>query len=205
MRQRAAAELRRYAMKHRMLLPHLVVGCLTLMPQLSHAQACDVWQRFAEPSAETDVIEVLSSGGYGPQAGRTLVSVDAAGRIALLGRGQCPDRTLVGHLETPTFEELGEELQRAIESVRGQPPRPVVSAEHSAIEIIREGRIEPLCQSPADGVDVDVTLYRRGSKEHYRCVTGALLRFGDRVLDLIADALCGTRMTAACIDRLILP
>ena len=88
--------------------------CFAFTPQLSHAQTCK-WDRFPEPSAGADVIEVLEHGGY-PVA-RTLVSVDAAGRVVLLARGQCPDRALLGFLETPTFDELVADFRRAIESV----------------------------------------------------------------------------------------
>ena len=69
--------------------------------------------------------------------------------------------------------------EAAVEVVPKQPHRPVSDLQ-SLIEIIRESRTRPLCQSPEDGVDVDLTLHRHGSTEHYRCVTGALLRFGER-------------------------
>ncbi len=152
-------------MKCNTLLPQLLLAGFIFLPQLSRAQGCE-WERFPEPSADADVIEVLRYGGYGPPAGRTLVSINATGRIELLRHGQCLDRALVGHLETPTFEELARDVERAV-----------------------EGGTKPLCQSPVDGVDVDVTLYRHGSKVHYQCVTGALLRFGERVLKLVSDAI----------------
>jgi hypothetical protein len=79
----------------------------------------------------------------------------------------------------------------------------MVSIDHPFEEIIREGRAEPLCQSPADGFDVDVTLYRAGSKEHYECVTGALLRFGENVLRLVSDSICANRTTSVCIQRMV--
>ena len=185
--QRAAAELRRYAMTYTTVFARLLVVCaIFVVPQVSWAQSCE-WDRFPEPAANTDVIEVLRHGGYGPPpfAGRTLVSLDASGRVLLLRLGQCPDRTLVGRLEAPAFAELVDEMRAAMESVRNQPPRPIVSR----AEIFREGRMEPLCTSPTDGIDVDVTLYLHGSKEHYQCVTGALLRFGERVLKLVSDAI----------------
>jgi len=65
--------------------------------------------------------------------------------------------------------------------------------------------MEPLCQSPEDGVDLDVTLYRDGSKEQYTCVSGALLRFGESVLKRVSDAICANRMTAVCIERMVDP
>ena len=99
--------------------------------------------------------------------------------------------------------ESADEFRGALESVRNQPPRPVVSDEHPVSEIIREGRLEPLCQSPEDGVDLDVILYTDGSKEHYTCVTGALLRFGDSVLKRAFDAVCENRATAVCVERMV--
>lgn len=99
--------------------------------------------------------------------------------------------------------ESADEFRGALESVRNQPPRPVVPNEHPVSEIIREGRLEPLCQSPEDGVDLDVTLYTDGSKEHYTCVTGALLRFGDSVLKRAFDAVCENRATAVCVERMV--
>jgi hypothetical protein len=131
------------------------------------------------------------------------VRVDMSGQIVWLGHGQCADRTLVGRLVTPTFGDLADELRRAVDSIRSQPSRPFVSAAHPFSEIIREGRIEPLCQSPEDGVDVDVILYHDGSKEHYTCVTGPLLRFGENVLRLVADAICASQVTRACVERLM--
>lgn len=174
-------------MKYRALLPQLLLTCCVFVPQLSRAQTCE-WDRFPEPSADPAVIEVLNYGGYGPPAGRTLVSVDASGRIVLLARGQCPDRALVGRLATPSFDDLADELERAVEA-----------------EVIRAGRIESRCQAPEDGVDLDVTFYRDGSKEHYKCVTGALLRFGERVLGLVGDAICANRATTVCIERTVPP
>ena len=178
-------------MTYTTVVARLLVACaIFVVPRVSWAQSC-AWDRFPEPAANTDVIEVLRHGGYGPPpfAGRTLVSIDASGRVRLLRIGQCPDRTLVGRLEAPTFAKLVDEMRDAIESVRNQPPRPFVSEVHPLLEIIREGRMEPLCTSPTDGIDVDVTLYLNGSKEHYPCVTGALLRFGERVLKLVSDAI----------------
>jgi hypothetical protein len=203
-RRRAAAELRRYAVTCSSSLVRLVLVCIAFAPQLSRAQSCE-WDRFAEPPADADVIEVSRRGGYGPApfSGRTLVSVEASGRIALLAVGQCPDRTLVGRVERAVFEALVDELGQALTSVRSQPPRPMVSADHPFEEIIREGRVEPLCQSPVDGVDVDVTLYRAGSKEHHECVTGALLRFGENVLRLVSDSICANRTTSVCIKRMV--
>ena len=99
------------------LLSTLLLADLVLVPQLSHAQTC-AWERFPEPSAGVDVIEVLRHGGYGPPAGRTLVSVDASGRIALLAPGQCPGQTLVGLLPTPAFDDLLGEFRRAVEADR---------------------------------------------------------------------------------------
>jgi hypothetical protein len=63
--------------------------------------------------------------------------------------------------------------------------------------------VEPLCQSPFDGVDLDVTVHHDGSKEHYKCVSGALLRFGQKVLRLIPDAICASRITRLCIQRMV--
>ena len=203
-RQRAAAELRRYALACSGWFARALFVCIALAPQLSRAQSCD-WERFAKPAGDADVIEVTMHGGYGPApfSGRTLVSVEASGRIALLAVGQCPDQTLVDRLEQPTFTELVDQLGQAVASVRSQPPRPIVSADHPFGEIIREGRIEPLCQSPVDGFDVDVTLYRAGSREHYECVSGALLRFGENVLRLVSDAICANRTTSVCINRMV--
>jgi hypothetical protein len=105
---RAAAEQRRYAMTYQTLLLPLLLACSVLVPQLSRAQACE-WDRFPEPPAGVDVIEVLRHGGY--PTGRTLVSVDASGSIVLLARGQCPDQALRGRLATPTFDELVDEFR----------------------------------------------------------------------------------------------
>jgi hypothetical protein len=201
-RGHAAAQLRRYAMRYGAVLPQVLLASFVCMPLLSHAQTCE-WERPSEPSAGTDVIEVLRYGGFGAPAGRTVVSVDASGRATLLARGRCPDRTLVGRLASPSFDELANEFRHAVDSVRNQPPRPVVSDDHSLTEIIREGRMAPLCQSPIDGVDVDVTLYRDGRRERYTCVTGALLRFAESVLDRIYDAICTNRITTVCIERLV--
>jgi hypothetical protein len=186
---RRVADARRHATGHGNVLALLLIVCLLITPRLSRAQ-CE-WDRFPEPVGNADVIEVHRHGGYGPPpfAGRALASVDASSRTALLRVGQCPDQTLVGRMESPTFEGLVGELGRALASVRRQPPRPIVSDLQSAIEIIREGRVEPFCQAPVDGWDVDVTLYFHGRKEHYACVTGALLLFGERVLKLISDAM----------------
>jgi hypothetical protein len=201
-RQRAVAQLRRYAMKCGALLPQLLCACLVFVPHLSRAQGCE-WARLPDPSAGVDAIEVLTYAGYGPPGeGRTLVRVDASGRTAWLAK-RCPDGTLVGHLATPTFDELSEEFERALESIRGQPPRPFVSDEHPFAEILREGRMEPLCQSPYDGLDLDVIVYHDGSKEHYKCVTGALLRFGQKVLRLVPDAICASRIARLCIQRMV--
>jgi hypothetical protein len=180
----------------------LLFACLTFVPQVSRAQGCE-GENLPAPSADVDVIEVLRYGGYGPPAGRTLVRVDVSGQILWLARGQCPDRTLVGRLATPTFDDLEDEFRRAVASIRSQPPRPLVSDAHSLAEVIREGRMEPLCLSPLDGVDLDVTLYHDGSKEHYKCVTGALLRFGEHMLRLVPDAICASRPTSACAERLV--
>ena len=196
------ADLRRYATKCGALLSQLLCVCLVSAPHLSHAQGCD-WQSLPDPSADVDTIEVLTYAGYGPPGeGRTLVRLDASGRTAWLAKG-CPDGTLVGQLATRTFGELLEEFERALESIRGQPRRPSVSEEHPFAEIVREGRMEPLCQSPFDGVDLDVTVYHDGSKEHYKCVTGALLRFGEKVLRLVPDAICTSRIARLCIQRMV--
>ena len=98
----------RYAVTYHTLLRSLLLACFFFVPQVSHAQTCE-WERFLELPAGMDVIEVLRHGGYGPPAGRTLVSVDASGRVTLLARGQCPDRALRGRLATPTFDELVDE------------------------------------------------------------------------------------------------
>lgn len=192
----------RYARTRGALLPQLLFACLTFVPQVSRAQGCE-WQSLPTPSADVEVIEVLRYGGYGPLAGRTLVRVDVSGQTVWLARGRCPDRTLIGRLATLTFADLEDELRRAVESIRSQPPRPFVSDEHPFTAIVREGRMEPLCQSLEDGVDLDVTLYHDGSKQHYRCVTGALLRFGEHVLRLVPDAICASRPTSACAERLV--
>ena len=200
--QCAAAELRRHATKGVALVPRLLLACLMLMPQLSRAQGCE-WETLPAPSADVQVIEVVRSGGYGPQAGRSVVRIDASGQIVWLSRGQCPDRILDGRMTTPTFDELMDQFRRAVESIRSQPPRPFVSDEHAFTEILREGRTEPLCQSPEDGVDLDVALYHDGSKEQYKCVSGALLRFGEHVFRLGPDAICASRPTSACAERLV--
>lgn len=80
---------------------------------------------------------------------------------------------------------------------------PFVSDEHPSSAIIREGRIAPLCRSLEDGVDVDVTVYHDGSKEHHECVTGALLVFAANVLRLVPDALCASRPASACAERIV--
>jgi hypothetical protein len=182
---RRVADARRYAMKYDAALPQLLLVGLMFVPQLAHAQSCE-WERFAEPSAGAEVIEVHRHGGYGPPAGRTLVSVDASGRIAVLARGQCPDQTLVGVLATPAFADLVREFRTAVEAVRND-------------------RIEARCASLSDGVDLDVTLYRDGSKEHYACVRGPLLRFGEGVLNRVFDAICTNRTTTVCVRRLVDP
>jgi len=160
-RYRRVADARRYAVTCSGWFARLIFVCIAFAPQLSRAQSCE-WDRFVEPAADADVIEVSRHGGYGPapSSGRTLVSVEASGRIALLAVGQCPDQTLVGRLERPAFEEFVGELGQAVASVRSQPPRPMVSADHPFAEIIREGRVEPLCQSPVDGFDVDGVIPR---------------------------------------------
>ena len=170
-------------MRLSMLLSTLLFADLVLVPRLSHAQTCE-WEGFPEPLAGVDVIEVHRHGGYGPSAGRTLVTVDPSGRIALLAPGQCPRQTLVGLLQTPMFDDLVGEFRRAVEADR-------------------EGQIEPRCQSPEDGVDLDVTLYRDGSKERHACVRGALLRFGEDVLNRVFDAICADRTTIVCIRRMV--
>jgi hypothetical protein len=158
---------------------------LMVVPRLSSAQTCDVQlSRFPEPSAGVDAVEVLTYGGIG---GRILVSVDASGRVALLNWGQCPDQTKVGSIGGPAFDVFLEAAVRAIESVRSQPARPNESLE-DLLAIIEKGRMEPLCLSLQDGVDVDVTLYIRGSKERYSCVTGALLEFGRQLLNAVSAA-----------------
>jgi hypothetical protein len=54
-----------------------------------------------------------------------------------------------------------------------------------------------------DGVDLDVTLYRDGERESYTCVTGALLRFAESVLERISDAICANRVATVCIKRMV--
>jgi len=184
-RRRAAAEPERYALKFSVLLPQLFLVALMFVPRLARAQTCE-WDRFPEPAAGMDVIEVHRHGGYGPPAGRTLVSVEASGRIALLARGQCPGQTLVGQLAQPTFDDLVGEFR-------------------SAVEEVRKGRAEARCESPTDGVDLDVTLYRDGSREHYSCVRGALFGFGESVLNRVFDAVCANRAATACIKRMVDP
>ena len=200
--RRAAADLERYATKFGALLPRLLFACLVFVPHISRAQGC-AWESLPDPPVGVDTIEVLTYAGFPPPGeGRTLVRIDASGRTAWLAK-KCPDGTLFGHLATPTFDELFEEFERALESVRGQPPRPFISDEHPLAEILREGRMEPLCQSPHDGVDLDVTVYHDGSKERYKCVSGALLRFGQKVLRLVPDAICTSRITRLCIQRMV--
>ena len=201
-RGRAAAQLRRYATTAAALVTRLLFACLMFMPQLSRAQGCE-WEGLPAPSVDVQVIEVLRSGGYGPQAGRSVVRIDASGQIVWLSRGQCPDRILVGRMTTPTFADLMDQFRRAVDSIRSQPPRPFVSDEDPFTEILREGRMEPLCQSPEDGVDLDIALYHDGSREHYKCVTGALLQFGEHVFRLVPDAICASRQTSACAERLV--
>ncbi len=170
-------------MKHTTALLQAILGCFVLVPPFAHAQTCE-WGTPPAPSAGTEVIEVIKRGGYGPFAGRTVVSMDAAGRITLLGRGQCPDRTLVGQLGTPSFEDVANELRDAVESVRNHPAR-------------------PSCPSLDDSVDVDVTVYRDGERERYTCVTGALLQFGESLLEHISAAICANRATRVCIGRMV--
>jgi hypothetical protein len=184
----------------RLQLTLALLACLICAPLPSHAQT---WDGFAEPPEGTDVIEVHRYGGFGPGAGGTLVSIDAAGRAAVLAPGQCPDEALVGRLSTPTFDDIRGELERAVASVRGQPARSVTDA--SIADIVREGRLEPLCLSPLDGVDMHVTLYSSGSKQQYKCVTGALQRFGESLLNRVFDAVSSNRATTACIERLVGP
>ena len=175
--------MQRTVIRHRgALFPQLLLACLVFVPHLSRAQGCE-WESLPAPSADVDVIEVPRYGGYGEPAGRTLVRVDVSGEIVWLAHGQCPDRALVGRLTTPTFDDLEDEFRRVVASIRSQPP--------------------PLCQSPEDGVDLDVTLYHDGSNEHHRCVTGGLLRFGENVLELVADAMCASRPTRACVQRMV--
>jgi len=56
-RRRAAAEPERYALKFSVLLPQLFLVALMFVPQLARAQTCE-WDRFPEPAAGMDVIEV---------------------------------------------------------------------------------------------------------------------------------------------------
>lgn len=201
-REWRVAQLERYATKSVALVARLLFFCLMFMPQLLRAQGCE-WESLPALPVDAQVIEVLRSGGFGPQAGRSVVRIDASGEIVWLARGRCSERSLVGHMTTPTFDDLADQFRRAVESIRSQPPRPFVSDEHPFTEILREGRTEPLCRSPEDGVDLDVALYHDGSKEHYKCVTGALLRFGEHVFRLVPDAICASRPTSACAERLV--
>lgn len=182
-------------------LSQLVFACFVILPHLSRAQGCE-WQNLPEPSAEVEVIEVLRyGGGIGPPAGRSLARVDASAQIVWLAHGRCPDRTLGGRLATVSFTALEKQFRGAVESIRSQPARPSVYDAQTLAAIVREGRLEPLCQSSEDGVDVDVTLYHGGSREHYKCVSGALLRFGENVIRLVSDSICGSALTSECVER----
>jgi hypothetical protein len=196
----AAAELRRYAKQRRPLLPLLFLLGVVSVPYGSQAQGCE-WENLPTPSSDAHVIEVLRSGGYGPPAGRTLVRVDASGQADWLPHGRCADRTVVGRLDSPSFENLEAEFRRAVEAMRSRPPGLFVSDEHPLSEILREGRREPLCQSIEDGEDVSITLFRDGMTEHYRCVTGPLLRLAGSILRLVPEAICAIRPNGACAER----
>ena len=191
-----------YAKSSRVLLPLLFLVGIVSAPYGVQAQGCE-WENLPTPSSGAHVIEVLRSGGYGPPAGRTLVRVDALGETVWLPHGRCADRTVVGRLDAPSFEGLEAEFRRAVEVIRSRPPGLLVSDEHPLSQIIREGRREPLCQSMEDGEDLSITLYRDGMTEHYRCVTGALLRFAENVLRLVPEAICAIRPNGACAERLV--
>lgn len=200
--QRAAAELRRHATKRNAPLTLLLLAGLVSVSQRSHAQGCE-WEGLPVPPSDVEVIEVHRYGGYGPPAGRTLVRIDSSDQTVWVPHGRCPDRALAGRLATFSFDDLEGEFRRAVESNRSQPPRSFVSDENPISEIIREGRIEPLCRSPEDGVDLDVTFYSDGMKEHYGCVTGALLRFAADVLRTVPDAICAIRPVGECAERVV--
>jgi hypothetical protein len=164
----------------------LVLGML-LVNECATAQSCDLSQSLfpAHPS-DTDTIEIAKYGGY--PSGRAVVAIDASGSIIVLPWRQCADQIKHGRADPSEFDKFLAQVAHAIETVRNQPSRPDPSTNSELLEIIIGGRIEGLCLSHVDGVDVDVTLFVKGVTSHYPCVTGELLVFGQELLRFGFDA-----------------
>jgi len=154
---------------------------MLLVGQCAAAQGCDPSQsQFPAPQSDTDTIEIASYGGF--PSGRAVVSIDASGRIIVLPSRQCTAQIKHGRADPSKFAEFLAHAMHAIETVGNQPPRPDPSTSAELLETIKSGRIEGLCLSNVDGVDVDVTLFVKGAKSYYPCVTGELLVFGQELL-----------------------
>jgi hypothetical protein len=171
------------SVNHSPLAPWLIV-CLLLVPQSVISQECEAPP--ARPPA-LDAIDIAIYGGW--PARTTLLSLDASGQVILRRDGPHREEALLADAEPGVFETFRDRITHAVEVLRQRGERPNPATLQELLELVQAGRLEPLCRSPEDGIDTDITLHIDGERVHYSCVTGELREIGHEMFEVVSNAI----------------